>query len=217
MARTRTNAITAGYSGIFDNAVMTIDRKLRSKPDVSKRVWSPKQKAHLERVERAKEFGRMAISDPVLNEHYARIAENKHGLGAWHIAISDCYNLPVIQMADFRNILSLHGSRQISCSVNKSDLKEVKIYLFSPMGELLEEGTANQLYSADDWHCELIAHIEPVHGLTVTLRAMDIPGNVASVTVVYPFDCLKPIQFGTDPIVASKCKRKKSQLRIRGN
>jgi len=217
MARTRTNAITKDYSGIFDNALMTSDGTLRSRPDVSKRVWSPKQKAHLERVERAKEFGRMAISDPVLNEHYARMAENKHGLGAWHVAISDCYKLPVIETVDLRDFMKLHEIRQISCSVNKTDLKEVRIYLFSPVGELLEEGPAKQLFSSGDWHYELIKHIEPVHGLTVTIRAEDIPGNMTNVTVVYPFDCLKPLQFGTDPIVASKGKRKKSQLRTRGN
>ena len=214
MAHTRANPITKHYSGIFDKAVMTSDGTLRSRPDVSNRVWSPKQRAHLERVERAKEFGRMAISDPVLNEYYARKAEGIKGLGAWHLAVSDFYNMPVIQSVDFSDFTNLPEIRQIRVSVNKWDMKEMRISIVSRAGELLEEGIAGWSVSTGQWHFRLKSD-KPVPGLTFIITGTDIPGNVTSVTLAYPCDSAKVIEFGPTTDRLPREKRKKSQLRVR--
>jgi hypothetical protein len=216
MARTRTNALTKYYSGLFDNAVMTSDGTLRSRPDVSKRVWSPKQKAHLERLERAKEFGRMAISDPLLNEYYARKAINKRGLGAWHIAVGDCYKLPVITKVDFTDFINAHGSNQIRFEMNKWDMKEVRVSIVSAGDGPPEEGIAEAMYNPGIWQYKMRSHHQPAPGLAVAVRAEDIPGNVTGMTIVYPFDCTRVIDVGCDTLNISKGKRKKSQLRKRG-
>ena len=215
MARTRTNALTKYYSGIFNNAVMTSDGTLRSRPDVSGRVWSPKQRAHLERVERAKEFGRMAISDPVLNEYYACKAERIKGLGAWHMAVSDFYKMPVIESVEFSDFPELFGSRQIRCSVNKWDMKEVRISIVSLAGEPMEEGVAEWSLSTGCWHYSLKSDDKPVPGLTFIITGIDIPGNVTSVTLVYPLDCMRVMEFGATKNAPSRGTRKKSQLRVR--
>ena len=215
MARTRGNAITNGTSGKFGNVVFTADGKMRSRPDTSNRVWSPLQRAHLERVERAKEYARMAISDPELNDFYAQKAARKHGLGAWHMAISHFMHDPVIYSANFMDFHGSPGDLIRVEAIDRFEVAEVMMSFISPEGIILEEVIGTRPGHRSCWVCEINSDIELVPGLQFFFRARNLPGNTGSATLMWPFDLSVPVLFSPAGNQGSRRKREKSQLRTR--
>jgi hypothetical protein len=216
MARTKNNCITNGTSGKIGTMVLTVDGNMRSRPDVSGRVWSPLQKLHLERLEESKRYGRWAISDPEMNEFYARKAAKKHGLGAWHLAISDYYYPPVIVSADFRNVMIETERRIHICTSDNMEVVKVIISFISPATGLLENHHAEMESERPfRWCCHLHHTTEFFPGLVVLIRAMDHAGNITSTRLTWPFNCEDVIKFGQCGVQEPKTKHLKSQLRIR--
>jgi hypothetical protein len=95
MARNINNVITRNISGKLGQIVFLKNGVIRSRPDMSKRVLSEKQKAHLARFEQAKAYARAALADPELSKKYvAELTEwkKRHGnssIGIWQLAIRD--------------------------------------------------------------------------------------------------------------------------------
>jgi hypothetical protein len=215
MANNRNNVITHGSSGKMGNAVFTLDGKMRSKPDISKRVWSPSQKEHLGLFERAKEYARMAISDPELNDYYAAKAKRKHGLGAWHLAIKDFCSPPRILAAEFRRFTGKSGDELYITANDDFEIAGVSVAVFSQEGILLEEGNASECEFRINWLYRLKSDINLVRGLNVTISAKDLPGNMASATLIWPFECDREILISDESLPGSAKKKLKSQLRVK--
>ena len=212
MSRTRNNVITRYTSGSMGDAVFTSDGNMRSKPDISQRVWSTSQKSHLTRFQEAKNFARMAISDPELNAYYARLAASKHGLGAWHMAIRDYYYPPSILSADFRNFTGKSGNSISICPDDEFKVMEVGISFLSPQGTMLEEGHQIINDLIEYWHYNLKTDLELVSGLTITIYVTDGPGNITQESLTWPFDCRTEILFTPKVTKRSGKKHQKSQL-----
>jgi hypothetical protein len=215
MAHTRNNVITRGSSGKMGEAVFTIDGKMRSRPDTSNRAWSELQKNHLDRFEKAKEYARVAISEPELNDFYAAKAASKHGLGAWHLAIKDFYHPPEILKAEFREFQGKSGNEVYIEAYDIYKVTGIMVSFNSPEGIILEEGSAYEYRCDIIWRYWLKSDIELVPGLSVTIGAKDVPGNITRVILTWPFDCSKTIHFGSAGQAGTAKKRQKSQLRIR--
>ncbi len=172
------------------------------------------QQEHGNRFLEAISFARMAIRDPELNAFYAKKAEKKDGLGAWHMAIRDYMNPPRIYWASFINF---KGKRNDEIIVDAYDLFRVEEVAVSfmlpdgcPAGELQvehEEWT--------DWKFRLVSDITCTPGMTVTIRATDLPGNSVTEILTWPFDTRERIEFMPVEGLLSKGKRKKSQLRLK--
>ena len=143
MAKRTDNIVTRGHTGRFGEFVFTCNDIVRTRPDFSKRVFSPAQVAHFSRWEQAKAYGRMAIRDPELNSYYGRKAERQKGLGAWHLAIKNYFELPGIRSIYIGTIWNYeHAVLQISSS-GIYKLRELKITFSKPDGSILEEGPAD--------------------------------------------------------------------------
>jgi hypothetical protein len=188
---------------------------MRSRPETSKRGWSIAQKEHLSRFEKAKEYARKAISDPVLNEIYAKKAARKHGLGAWHLAISDYCHPAEINSVNFSDCRGKTGDEIIITVFDKYEVTGMKIVITSPVGMLLEEGAAKRPLFDFRWKYTLKSEIELVPDLKITISVTDLPGNITSENLVFPFEYNKEMLFPGTHIPGASVKRRKSQLRIR--
>lgn len=214
MARTRNNCVTTHTSGKLGHTVFTIDGTMRSRPDVNKRVWSPLQKEHLTRIEEAKEYARMAISDPALNEFYAERAARKHGLGAWHLAIRDYYYPPVIHSVNFHDFKGRRRDTVRIYALDNFKVAAAKMKFTSPEGIIPDEGNGFEEELHGDWIYILKSDIELAAGLRVAIQVWDLPGNQTTEELMWPFKCDTEIFFEKESPPSSK-KRTKSQLRIR--
>ncbi|MCX6306486.1 MAG: hypothetical protein NT040_16100 [Bacteroidetes bacterium] len=214
MARTKNNCITYGTSGKLGNLLFTSDGNMRSKPNTSNRVWSPLQIVQQNRFASAKEYARMAISDPELNAFYAAKARRKHGLGAWHLAISDYCHPPKISSAYFQNFKGKPGDEVRIMAFDDFQLTEVRVSFAHATG-IFEEGSAQLINFGTDWLYRMKSSVVCSPGLTVTIQARGLPGNVTAVTLEWPFDCRNEILFSPDPGRGAGKRREKSQLRER--
>jgi plastocyanin len=169
------------------------------------------QKEHLNRIEEAKEYARRAISDPVLNDFYAAKAARKKGIGAWHMAIKDFYYPPKILDADFRDFTGRCGDTVRFTAHDKFKVVSTRVIFATAAGIVLEEGDGDESYVFRTY--VLKKDIELMPGDTVTFHATDLPGNLASVELTWPFNCREVIKFENK--VQGRTKRTKSQLRIR--
>lgn len=184
-----------------------------SGPNVSQRTWSPLQKEHLTRIEEAKDYARRAISDPVLNEYYAEKALRKKGIGAWHLAIKDYYHPPEILDAYFMAFTGKSGDIVQFTALDNLKVAATRVIFTSADGIVLDEGEGTG--GVDNVFCKYVlkVDIELVPGLTVTIQATDLPGNMTSVELTWPFQCGSVIEFKRN--YKGRKKRVKSQLRTR--
>ena len=95
MARNRGNVLTKTYSGKTGNILLQKNGVMRTIPDMSKRILSDKQKAHLTRFEQAKAYARQVLSDPVQSARYGEMLaalkkrSGNQNIGIYQLAIRD--------------------------------------------------------------------------------------------------------------------------------
>lgn len=215
MANTKHNCLTRGTSGKLGDLTFCSNGQMRSRPDFSKRVLSLLQKDQGKRFLKAIDYAKMATTDPELNDFYARKAANKPGLGAWHLAISDYCRAPQIFTADFREFSGKSGDSIIIRAYDEYIVTEVMVSLVSPEGIILDEGMGSVCNFDDEWSYSFKSDVDLVPGLSFAISARDLPGNITTVSLTWPFDCRKIIEFEQPILPGTAKKRQKSQLRIR--
>jgi hypothetical protein len=177
MAKNLNNVLLQGMTGKIGDLVFTRDGRVRSRPDVSKRKWSPCQCAHLSRVQEGKVWARHALSDPALRPWYASLASKKPGLGAWHIAISDYYNRPEIVRLTLHDNRPAHPVLVKILATDKFMVREVRVTVSGPGGKVVEVAAASHETPFDEWTCPLKSDLFRKPGLILTVEATDTPGN----------------------------------------
>ena len=95
MARNKGNVLTRKYSGKAGNILLHKNGVMRTIPDMSKRILSDKQKAHITRFEQAKTYARQVLSDPIKTARYSDMLaalKKRSGIrniGIYQLAIRD--------------------------------------------------------------------------------------------------------------------------------
>lgn len=214
MGKSRANLILRGTSGRLGNLVSTIDGILRRRPDPAKKRWSPLQREHLARFQEAKAYARMAISDPELNDFYARRAARKKGLGAWHLAISDFLSMPRITEADLTGFHGRRGSRvSFRWFVRCGYIVSADVSIFGSDGRCIEEGKAVEEPVQMRWAYTLADDLPAAESVVLVLRVRDLPGHAGMQKLEWPATGSRVVDFEAD--APARRVRKKSQLRPR--
>jgi hypothetical protein len=215
MAKRRSNAFPGNYSGIVGKHVITKDGYLRSRPDFSKRVLSSLQIAHLERIEQSKEYARWAISDQEMNSWYARLAEHKKGLGAWHVAIRDYYHPPELNKVSFKNFRGQAGDRIAIEAFDLYKVRSVSLCFLDSEGIVTEAGHAALNTLNLVWEYVVNRNFTISDGMKVIIQVIDVPGNIVCREIVYPFTPDKETVSDGNGELPIKKKYAKSRLRVR--
>jgi len=98
---------------------------MRSRPDITNRIWSENQVLHLSRFQCAKEYGRMAVADAAMSAFYqenlSRFKRNRRAfIGVYQLAIMDFMNPPVIRNVRLNNTSSsIPGVIEISTTTSR--------------------------------------------------------------------------------------------------
>jgi hypothetical protein len=182
MAHSRHNVITRTYSGKIGKVCLQQDGVIRSLPEKSPKNWSKKQVEHLTRFEQAKEYGRRAVADPMLSEHYAafrkRWRRKLKNTGVYQLAIRDFMHTPEIHEASFEQTGENAGGLIRITAMDKFRISRVGVSLLSPGGVLLEEGMASSGTEHVFFKYVILDPALMKPGTTCMVRAWDIPGNV---------------------------------------
>ena len=203
-----------GHSGKVGNLVITREGHMRSRPDTSKRVWSPAQLAHLGKWDQAKAYGRMVIRDQVLNSYYGQKALKLKGKGAWHLAIEDYFQHPDLYAVNFNDYNGRKGDCLKISEVNKYKLKEIMVTITNVMGEIIEKGFAFESEKRESWTYPIQQDYHPAPGTIIVVKAVSLPGHVEEKQIVIADTLPMEFLFSQDTNQQSNKKRRmKSQLR----
>ena len=93
------------------------------------------------------------------------------------------------------------------------EVKSVTLTFASASGIILAAIEGEEDLGRLNWACRLDTDIDLQPGMVVVVGAMDIPGNITTVELIWPFNCKDTIHF--EPQVKKSSKGRKSQLRIR--
>jgi len=184
--------------------------KVRTKKKSSDRELSPLQKIHQNRWEDSKAYGRIATSDPELNSWYAKFAKNKKFKGAWHFAIRDYYNLPVIgQITKGKPDAGAKFRLRIK-ALDLFKVQRVMVCLKAPDGTTHEKGQA--FYNTLDllWDFDFMTDLGQSTDMKLTVMVVDLPGNIVYRDLIHPY-------FDTEPasVPESSTSKKKEYVKSR--
>ena len=181
MAKNTQNILLEGLSGsLGDHYFRQVDGKtvVSKKPDMSKRVLSPAQIAHLNRFEAAKQYARAQMADPASK---ARYRQRAHGhTSAYSIAIKDFMNPPKILSIDIADFHGQAGDPIRIVAVDDFNVAQVSVAILDPTGQTLASGPAQPLPDGENWLYTLANALPPANGLLLRVSATDLPGNTAT-------------------------------------
>ncbi len=176
------NVVIRGLSGKLGQLVILSDGHLRTRPDVSKRVWSERQREHLSRFEQAKAYARTVMADPALHAKYAAKAARSHGLGVWQLAIADFFHPPRILSVMPDPNCGEQGSRVVIRAVDDFQVAGAEVTIGSDTG-LLEQGAAAVDPATGSWVYTLAGDLPRGVDIRITVTVADLPGNRTEKTV----------------------------------
>jgi len=167
MAKVKSNPIIEGLSGKLGKGLVIRQMKdgriiLLSRPDFSKREFSPEQLTHQSRFQQAVAYARQASkTNPVYAERARGTPQN-----AYNLALSDWFNPPVIHE------VSRQGRRIRVHATDNVQVARVLITILDEQGQALEQGEATCVHD-HWWEFETTA---PNEG-KVAVEAFDLAGN----------------------------------------
>ena len=213
MTKNRDNYLTNESSGKPDNHLLNSDDIIHRRPDFSYRIFSPAQVAHLSRWEQAKAYGRMAISDPELNDYYSIKAQSKKGLGAWHLAIHDYFRLPSIHSIRLCDYTGRHGDSLEIFVFNHLKIREVRVAIISKEDKTVEEGPAAEVDTGLRWIYQVVHDFLPVPGTRISIRAVSLPGHVSDKEFIFTGKIPIEVDF-RDSSAQGACGKRKMKSRL---
>jgi hypothetical protein len=176
MARVRLSAIASSLRGALGDVVFKLNRGrviATSRPDMSRRKLSPKQKTHITRFTLASAYGRHVRDTPELRTIYEPEARRREQ-GVYHIGVRDYMNAPRVDRID-PSKLSASGGTVVIQATDDFEVVRVEVAILTASGETLEAGEAAR--KRRHWHYDASGALPAGEEVTVRVRAFDRPGN----------------------------------------
>jgi len=146
------------------------------KPDFSNREFSQGQVDTQARFKRAVQYAREASkTQPV----YAILAEGK-ATNAYNLALSDWFSAPEVHAMDLSGWNGAAGDPVRVQARDDVHVKHVLVKISDGNGELLEEGRATETTEKHWFEYTTMGNYLGV--LTVTVTAIDLPGNMTELS-----------------------------------
>ncbi|MBN2213642.1 MAG: hypothetical protein JW723_05305 [Bacteroidales bacterium] len=143
-------------------------------PDMSKVRLSAKQKKENNRFREAMAYARSQMSDPDAKAAYK--AKAKDMQKPHNVAIADFYNPPEIDYVDVSISKAGQADRIFIDAKDDFMVVRVEVEITSDDGNQKETGQAMQI-NENRWLYVVREVYHTAEGLTVTIRALDKPGN----------------------------------------
>lgn len=179
MAQSKDNLVTQGLSGTIGR--MLTFRLRAGKTIVSKLTRgsslppTPGQLEVRSKFTQAIAYAKVAIKDPVIKAAYAAVA--KPGQTAFNMACSDAFNPPTVESINLEGYNGLLGDIITIRATDVFKVTQVKVAIHNAAGDLLEQGDAEMQATGDDWLYTTTQVNDVPEGSTISVTALDLPGN----------------------------------------
>ena len=178
MAESIDNAITKGASGTFADLIVFSQRYGRTFMGKVRRANSnvtPAQIAVRERFLKAVKYARQTMQDPAIKPLYSERAGN--GITAFNLAIVDYFSAPEIDEINTSVYTGAVGSKIEVEASDDTKVTGVRMSIYDPAGNPVEEGDAVQDPANGHWFYTATAANAVLAGTKISASAKDLPGN----------------------------------------
>ena len=191
MAISRTNQITAKYSGRVGDIVLRWygDKSVMSKrPDCSKVIRSPMQKLNSERFAKAVNYAKRAKVDPVLNKFIKNKINKKKTTSkdVYHAAVQYYQTNAVIEKIDVDKYKGLIDNMITAFVWDRWHVESVLMVIYNKAGKVIESGTAIQAEYSNGTEWQYKATVLNVNyiGSKIEVQVKDTRGKVVTRSVI---------------------------------
>ena len=182
MAQSKNNAITKGASGKFADVLVFTQRHgktILGKVPVRTGEPTPDQLAVREKFHKAVRYARISMQDASIKPLYEKRAGG--GITAFNLAIVDYFSAPVIDDINTGGYAGTAGSTIEVTASDDTKVDSVRISIYNPAGNPVEEGDAVLDPSSGHWLYTATAANGVLAGSKIIAKAKDLPGNEAKV------------------------------------
>lgn len=184
MPNTKRNVITRNYRGKFGDQVVFRTRYgksiISSPPDTSLNGPTQGQLNARKRFKLAARYARNILQDPDMLIAYS--AQARDGITPYVLAVTDYLKPPVI---DSINLSGFSGNPGDKIVVDASDdfaITEVFVQIAGPTGNVYDQGPCTLDQKTGLYEFVTTVAVPSLTGVTVTARAIDIPGHAVTCT-----------------------------------
>ena len=180
MARQKNNAVMHNARGMFAKQVVFKERAgrvyLAGPPNtkLNRKPTEPQLEVQ-ERFKAATGYAKDAMLDPEMKKAYAKAANRRQT--AYNIAFRDAYNAPVVKAVFTNGYRGVAGDSIIVQAKDDFKVNEVKVAIFNPLGELIEQGEAVAMGDRKSWNYTVTQANGSLAGTKIKASAFDIPEN----------------------------------------
>jgi hypothetical protein len=187
MARQRNNMIMRNTHGMVGKQIVFKQRAGKSfvaaPPDVNEnRTPTANQLAAQNRFRTSIARAKTAMLDDDIKAFYEEKAER--GQSAFNVAFKDAYFAPVVTGIVTDDYTGQVGSLLVVQATDNFKVNEVKVQIFNPADQLIEEGEATATDDGLRWNYLATVAVANIAGCKVKATAFDIPENEADLQVV---------------------------------
>jgi hypothetical protein len=185
MANSNANVITRDLHGKFGDQVVfrTSDGEsiTANVPDTYNATPSEAQLAVRERFKEATLWAKNTLADPDMLAAYSAKATGR--MTAYTLAVADYLRAPKVTRIDVTGYSGHAGDIIFIKAIDDFKVKEVKVGIVGPDGNVLEKGNCVADANGIFWLYTATAENDPPQGTVITATAKDNPGNTGSMSV----------------------------------
>ncbi|MEO7991370.1 MAG: hypothetical protein ABI663_17595 [Chryseolinea sp.] len=187
MALIKENDLTEGLSGKFGKKIVFRVVKgvtVATRRSTLERVSSQKQVAHRERFQRAAQYAKAKMKDPVAKAEYKEMAGDKAFATAFSAALRDYMVPPKVLDVKVDEFSGAAGSIiPIKVSDNVKTIR-MKVSIVGATGANIESGEASYQPGDVEWNYTTKQVLPSLAGVKIVVTAIDRPGNETNFEVV---------------------------------
>jgi hypothetical protein len=180
MALIKENDLTEGMSGRFGRKIIFRVVKgvtVAARRSTAERVVTDKQAAHQKRFQRAAQYAKAKMLDPIAKEEYKKMAGDQPFATAFNAALRDYMVLPQILDIDVSGFNGAIGSAiPISVSDNLKTI-QIQVAIQLANGTVQESGDASLKPGDLEWKYITKLALPVLAGSKIIVTAIDRPGN----------------------------------------
>lgn len=178
MARSNLNVVMHGASGKVGKLLIFRQRNgqtIIADPPQRRKPLTEKEMAHRERFQEATYLAKKLVADPMFGPLYREKTE--HGKGAYTVALADCLSVPKIRNVATSRYKGAIGDVIVVRATDDFMVASVKVQVFSPNGDVVEEGDAVLDPLGFEWVYTATVALATLTDGKAVVKATDIPGN----------------------------------------
>lgn len=183
MALIKENDVTEGMSGKFGRKIVfrvVKGETVATRRSTKERISTQKQVLQRERFQRAAQYAKAKMLDPIAKAEYKKIAGNGAFANPFAEAVRDYLVPPKVLDVNISEFTGAAGSIIPIKVSDNAKVTRIKVFLVSAANAIIESGDATYATGDVEWKYATTQVLPSLVGVKIIVTAIDRPANEAT-------------------------------------